>query len=319
LQRLADAREDRSPQRKENFERAMNELLPVLNAADPRIKVVTRIDSVVDTWRRICSSGPAKLPVPKLHAQFEHTYLARGGETITEISRKYGFSDTGPLCHPAYGYSPNMRLKAGDKIYVPYHPKALKQMIDSSLTMMNRAKEFLQEFKEKQHAETEKLENYLLLLDGIAILCSFGAGLAVGAGKVGAVMAPKGLAAVMPSVAKEATKEGTKEMLKLIEVEMGKTMAEVVGMAADASKKPKQGLFLVIRHSLGIFSPGYWTSLVAALWQKEPDAFLYGPEGVEHKRFHELASRTEHYCYLLKIKVDSMINQLASRIYSYKC
>ena len=99
----------------------------------------------------------------------------------------------------------------------------------------------------------------------------------------------------------------------------GKTMAEVTALALDASRKPKKGLTLVLRHVLGPLIPSWWSSLFTAIGTNEPDAFFYGPEGVAHKRFEELARRAEHDCYLLKQKVDLMNSQMKSAIYIHKC
>jgi hypothetical protein len=108
-------------------------------------------------------------------------------------------------------------------------------------------------------------------------------------------------------------------MLHWIEFEMGKTMAEVVAMAADASKRPKTGILFVIRHTLGILSPGYWASVPMAFSQWDPGIWLFGPEGVANKRIEEMARQTRSYCFDLKLKMEDMISQLASPMYSYRC
>jgi len=87
LRDLADAREDRTPERSTRFGRAAVALGPALRAADANAalsgtKRTLGIDMLMEQWRRICASGPAPLPQPQLHQKYEHTYVAVGGETM---------------------------------------------------------------------------------------------------------------------------------------------------------------------------------------------------------------------------------------------
>jgi hypothetical protein len=257
-------------------------------------------------WRQL-SLGSAPLPVPPLHAKYEHIYVANGGETIEEVARKFGFNDARPLTHPAYGYASNMRLRSGDKIYVPYTPTHLKQLIESSLRMIEGANEGAKDALEHQFESQEEFEGYLLQIEAISILVNVGAALVEGAVITANTLRAAGAA---------EAREGAHEMLHWLQVEGPKTSVEILGAAIEASKTPKKGIALLIRHSpIGWLSPTYWTALGFALAKGEWELWMYGPEGLTHKRAEELVRHTQKYVEDLTSRIAFMRNQLASPIY----
>jgi hypothetical protein len=307
---LAEARDDRTGGRKERYERAVKNLLPLLNLASPRMPGSPHIERLLAQWRLACSSGPAALPIPQLHEKFEHTYVAQGGETVTEVSKIFRYDNPGPLCHAPYFYSPYMRLKQGDKLYVPFHPRELQYWILASAKLTARTLESLKEEIEGVHASNEEIENFLMLIEGISIVLSVGA-----AAVEGAALCAK----TMKAASAEVREMLNEEALEMLRIEMGKTSAEIFGMAIEASKAPKKGFFFYLRHSpIGWLSPAYWTSLFVWCKTGEPEAFLYGPEGVAHKRIEELTRNARQHVYNLNLKVDFMRAQLDSPIYKHR-
>jgi len=203
-----------------------------------------------------------------------------------------------------------MRLRAGDKLYVPYTQRHLKQLIDLSMRMIVSATIELAKLLKKQHLEQDEFESFLLKIEAISILANVGAGLARGA-------ALTSTALKATSVAK--TTEVAGEALNWIAFEGGKTSAEILGMAIEASKAPKKGIIFYLRHSpIGWLSPTYWASLWAAVSEHEWEAFLYGAEGVAHKRAEELTRQTLRYVNDLNSKIGWMRYQMASPIYDYR-
>lgn len=304
LGNLCDGLVDRTRARRGRLERAEKILTPVVDATDRQTILSTNVETLFGRALMYLNLQPG-LPTPQLHQKFEHTHVAKGGETVAEVAKMYKFDTPAPLCHAVYDYPPNMRLQAGDKIYIPYHPKALKQLILASFKMMASARAYVKEFEAKQHVETEKLENYLVIIDAISCV----AGMNVGIGFAAKAAAKTGTIAVAAS----------KEAVETLTITAGKTTAELTSLGIDASRTPKRGLALVLRHIFGPLNPSWWASLYAAVSEKEPDAFFFGPEGVAHKRLKELAQKTEHECFLLQIQVDTMTAQLESPIYTHKC
>jgi hypothetical protein len=162
VQDLAEARDDRTNRRKERYQRAVSNLLPLLNFGSPRLPGSPHIQRLLAQWELACSQGPALLPTPQSHEKFEYTYVAQGGETITEVSRRFGYDNPGPLCHPAYDYSPYMRLRGGDKVYVPFPPRLLKYWIAASTKLADKALEQLKEDIETVRAANEQIESFLM-------------------------------------------------------------------------------------------------------------------------------------------------------------
>ena len=315
LQDLSDAREDRTAERKSRFERALKELQPVLRAADASSTVsmtkhVLKIDGLLTTWRRVCSDGPAYLPNPQLREKFEHKYFAFGGETVSEVARKFRFESPNPLNHPEYGYPLNMRLRHGDVIYVPYTPSHLRQLIGLSERMIRGTKEEAEKLLEQQHLNQEEFEGFLLKIEAISILANVGVGLVEGA---------KITSAALNATSRAAEHEAAEEALHWIIKEGAHTNAEILGAAIEASKAPKKGFFFYLRHSpIGWLSPAYWASMIASLKSGEPELFLYGPEGLAHKRAEEIVSHARRYVEDLGNQMDFMRAQLQSRIYYWK-
>ena len=220
LQDLADAREDRSAGRRGRFELAEKELKPVLAAADrssmvSMTKRALGIDNLMTSWRQLCSSGPAPLPVPPFHAKYEHVYSADGSETVEQVARKFGFEDASPLTHPSYGYAANMHLRNGDRIFVPFTPTHLEQLIESSEHMIEGAAEGAKEALERQFENQEEFEAYLLQIEAISILANLSAALVEGV-----VITSKVLGATENAVAHA----GAHEMLHWLKVEGPKTV-----------------------------------------------------------------------------------------------
>jgi len=105
LRDLCDGRVDRTNRRKDLLERAEKGLAPVLEAADRQTLLSTNVETLFGGAMIYRKLQPG-LPSPQLHEKFEHTYVAKGGETVAEVAKKYGYDNAGPLCHASYDYPP---------------------------------------------------------------------------------------------------------------------------------------------------------------------------------------------------------------------
>lgn len=321
LQELSDAREDRTDGRLQRFEHAVKRLAPALKAADAShllysIKERLKIEGLIMTWRNICSWGPATLPTPIGHEQFEYTYFAQQGETIAQVARKFGYDDPYPLTHPVYGYALNMRLRLGDQIHIPFSPKRLKRYIEVSERLIEDAKQQLVEAInwQRKNVDKEELEDLLVTVEAIAIVANMAK-----AAKEGIQIGLKGmkiLTASSHAMEEHCGEKMTEEMLEWGLDEGVKTNQELFNLALESSHAHKRGLVLFVRHMpIGWLSLTYWFSLVAALKSGEVEVFLYGPEGIEEKRCEELAKEMRRHIDELKEKIDWIKMQLSSRIY----
>lgn len=312
LQELADAREDRTDERKRRFEHSVRELASVFTLSDTNhmqsaVRSRLKIDGLIARWRIICSGGPAPLPNKIVHYKYEYTYIAQGGESVLQVAQRFGHANADPLSHPAYGYAPNMRLAKGDTIYVPFPPHRLENFIEAAEKMIEGAHEGLEEAVERLNIDKEHLESFLTVIEAMSILIGMAAA-ATSVVKLGA----KGAKAVTHRYAEKITEEVAEWGIE----EGTKTSAELLGMALEASRAPKKGLMLALRHTpIGWLSPNYWASLVAALWNGEHELFLYGPEGIEQKRCETLGRQTKRYIQSLKDQIADVSNQLNSPIY----
>jgi len=203
-----------------------------------------------------------------------------------------------------------MRLAKGDIVYVPFHPRKLRYLIDASVKLGKKAHEQVKEDIGAVHGATKNLEDFLLVIEAISILLSLGA-----ASIEGASLGWKAASAKLPGYSNHIAKE----TLETLAIEMGKTSAEILGMAVEASHAPKKGFFFYLRHSpIGWLSPGYWSSLYVSIKTKEPEVFLYGAEGIVHKRVEMLVRQTYSHVQNLEARIGFMRNQLESPIYTYK-
>lgn len=282
LQELAEARDERTWGRKQKFERAVKNLQPVLDAAWASGLKGPYIDRLLAQWRMVCSFGPAPLPTPKLHEKFEFTYVAQGGETVTEVARKFGYDNPGPLCHPAYGYSPHMRLKKGDKLFVPVAPRILKCWIVASVKLIEKAFERLDESFERVHAAKEDLERTLLIVEAIQIVLNI-----LKAAVKGVELGAKAVSSLTSSA---AAKEVSKEAIELLCHDAGHTSGELLNMILENVQTPKKGLSFYLHHTLGLLSVNYWASMYTMFKRGEPEIYLYGPGGTSSNAARSLHS-----------------------------
>lgn len=300
LRDFCDGRVDRTSERKSRLDRAVKSLTPVLNAIDRKILLSTRADSLFFSQISAYSKLQPSLPVPKLHEKYEHKYVAKGGETITDVAKKFGHPSACCLCHAAYAYPPNMRLQIADTIYVPYNTKILKQMSNGYDEMVNRAEKYVKIAEKQLHMDEKKLTHWLIILDIMALL--------------------GGIVAIneMGQIVIKATNEMGQIVIK--KGEIVKTVMELTAIVNDETANYKPHILSVgLRHLTGVLSPSWWASFLQALGTGEWRAWLYGPEGVAQKRLDELKGRTEHYCNMLKIDAESLKAQEKSPIYTHKC
>jgi hypothetical protein len=322
LRELAEARGDRVGSRKHKFEQAVKKLQPVLDAVlasplsrqlDGKLVVWHRgevydVGRLLANWRMVCSFGPAQLPTPELHEKFEFTYVAEGGESVTEVARRFGYDNPGPLCHAPYFYSPYMRLKKDDKLFVPWPPRYLKYWIVASVKLQKMVLERLAEGIKSQHEAKEDFESFLIKIELISIVLSLGVSQIEGAALTAKAMSGTS------SVAKEVTEEA----IIMLTEKAGEKSVEILNLALEASHAPKTGIVFYLRHTAGLISPTYWASVYAACKTGELEAWLYGPEGVERKRIQQMTSQSQRELFELGLKIDFMRAQLESGLYKYR-
>ena len=233
---------------------------------------------------------------------FHDTYTVKQGDTLTSIAKQFGFDNPGPIV----GYPPNASalnagspnlIRPGQRFLVPWRPDLLRKFIATSTAIKGDIARFATQLINAQTANKDELEQFLFKID----MANFLAGMAASIGGL-AVQGMKGV------------EMSSKEAIAwLVDSRVSIASSIIPIPAPDA---PKQDYKFYLRHALGPWTPSYWTSVWAAVRDKDLDLYLYGQDAVTHRVTAQIKSQAEKDMAKLDVRIGEARTQLGMPFYT---
>jgi len=310
---LLEARVDRTDGRGARFDRAIMMLRHALDIAAHDSELFSRmrslkIDQRITTWKGLCHGGPYPLPrvQDQVHQKYEYEYVAEGGEFVAEVAATIGLERPEALTHAAYGYNLHMRLRKGDRVFVPFPKARLKIVIEQFEKAIEGANAAFEEAEKTLEEQHEQLEHTLLWIEAAGILLNLANGLRMGIKETGHAaewvlsrVAPSAVRARHAMEISEHAYDWAKVMLQAKRAHtaaeaakeiviwgrdlVSHTALEVLGLAwgtADKGIRAARPTLTRVLNLLGVLSPGWWSPVLGFAWNKIVAKFRTDPSAV---------------------------------------
>lgn len=231
-------------------------------------------------------------------------YKIKWGDTLSRIGRKFGYSNAGPI----YAYplnnqffkkkSPN-DIKAGQQIYIPYHPDLLRKIISTSEFLIEDTIKFMKSMLRRESIEADRIKNYLVQMDVISCI-----------GTIVVSLASFSIQAARGTVT-------SSQALKwlLLDHEPG-LWGNVTTLVVPSPSKPKRDFRFLVRHTLGPWSPSYWVHLWLAFKDKDEELFLFGTDAIVIRNKNAIKKQAYADIEKLRRAIITARTQLSMPFYS---
>jgi hypothetical protein len=189
----------------------------------------------------------------------------------------------------------------GAIILIPWHPNVLRKYIATMNHLGAQVAETANELREEQHANKEKLEQFLIFIDSVCMLANVGKGVA--------------------ELVVHGAKHGEMTAAQLVgwffnsRLEMA---SDLTTLSVPAPSEPKRDFRFFVRHTLGPWTPSYWASVYAAVKTGDVDTYLYGPAAVQYQTLRKIKQQADAELGRLRSKAEEARRQLAMPFYSVR-
>lgn len=237
---------------------------------------------------------------------FEDVYIVKAGDTLSTIARSRGYQNPGPVfAYPANrAMFPNRaaadKIKPGQRIRIPWHPHLLQKIIVTSQALIEDTTETTKRLIEEQVHDAEVLEEYLRKIDAINMIAqvhvSIGA-LTAESMEHGGVLSSRQIA----------------EWLADSRVHL--FAGDLAPLVIPAPTAPKMDFKFFVRHTLGPWTPAFWTSVYAAIKEGDVDLYLYGADAVTHRTLMRIKRQADSDLQRLDTTIKAARHQLTMSFY----
>ena len=90
---------------------------------------------------------------------------------------------------------------------------------------------------------------------------------------------------------------------------------EITTLVVPEPTAPKKDFKFYIRHTLGPWTPSFWTSVYAAVKTGDIDTYLYGADAIRFKRCSEISAQANRDIDRLKTRIQAARAQLMMPFY----
>ena len=237
---------------------------------------------------------------------FQDVYIVKPGQTLSAIAKSRGYNNPGPIfAFPAnHSLFPTVHsadvIRPGQRIYIPWHPDLLRKLIVTSDALTVDATEYATKIIERQIRGKEDLEDYLRKIDAINMIAQ--------------------ITVSMASIVIEGMIEGGELSSRQIAMWLADSRVhmiagDMVPLIIPTPTAPKKDYKFYLRHTLGPWTPSFWSSVWVAIQEGDVDLYLYGSDALTYRTAMSIKAQADKDVAKLQTTKNDAMKQLAMPYY----